>query len=93
MLLSENEISVALTNLNGWSLNENFISKTFTFKDFKECLSQMVQIGIEAEKMNHHPNWKNVYNELEINLSTHDAGGITQLDIDLATKIENLIRG
>ena len=92
MIVPEHDILIALSKLDGWSLKKEFITKTFAFKDFKECMSKMVQIGFEAEKMNHHPNWSNVYNKLEINLSTHDKGGVTQLDIDLASKIEELIK-
>lgn len=91
MKVPEHDILMALSELEGWSLNKEFISKKFFFNDFKECISKMIQISFEAEKMNHHPNWSNVYNKLEINLSTHDKGGITQLDIDLAKKIENLV--
>ena len=92
MLLKENEVLKAISSLEGWSLNNDYISKTYVFKNFKECISKMMQISFEAEKMNHHPNWSNVYNKLEINLSTHDAGGITKLDVDLANKIEELIK-
>jgi len=92
MLLKENDILKELTSLKGWSLKSDFISKTFVFENFKECISKMMQISFEAEKLNHHPNLSNVYNKLEINLSTHDAGGVTKLDIDLAHKIEDLIK-
>ncbi|MEM6866454.1 MAG: 4a-hydroxytetrahydrobiopterin dehydratase, partial [Bacteroidota bacterium] len=59
--------------------------------DFKEAFSIMTRIAFECEKMNHHPNWENVYNQLTVKLNTHDVGGITPLDIDLATAIESII--
>lgn len=87
-LLTKDQVEHALTNLDGWSFKENGIEKNFVFEDFKEALSVMMGIGIIAEEMNHHPEWFNVYNKLDIRLSTHDAGGVTQKDIDLATRIE-----
>lgn len=89
--LTESEIKEALLTLDGWSLKENGIIKNFTFQDFKQAISTMVQIGEVADKMNHHPEWFNVYNKLNIRLSTHDADGITQLDIDLAHAIEKIV--
>lgn len=86
--LTQQQINEALTELEGWSFKENGIVKNFVFEDFKETLSIMMGIGMIAEEMNHHPEWFNVYNKLDIRLSTHDAGGVTQKDIDLATKIE-----
>ena len=87
-LLTKEQVEEALINLEGWSFKENGIVKNFVFQDFKEALSTMMGIGIIAEEMNHHPEWFNVYNKLDIRLSTHDTGGVTQKDIDLATKIE-----
>lgn len=86
--LNSKEIEDALTVLEGWSFKDNGIVKSFVFEDFKEALSVMMGVGIIAEEMNHHPEWFNVYNKLDIRLSTHDAGGVTQKDIDLATRIE-----
>lgn len=86
--LTKEQINEALTNLKGWSYKENGIEKNFVFEDFKEALSVMMGIGVIAEEMNHHPEWFNVYNKLDIRLSTHDAGGVTQKDIDLANQIE-----
>lgn len=68
------------------------IIKDFILKDFKEALAMMVQIRIEVEKLNHHPEWFNVYNKLNIKLSTHDDdGGLTSLDFELAQKIEAIV--
>lgn len=89
--LSTNEIDEALKDLPGWAMKDEMITKSFTFNDFKEAFSVMTHIAFECEKQNHHPNWENVYNSLTIKLSTHDANGITQKDIDLAKSIENII--
>ncbi|GGE44724.1 4a-hydroxytetrahydrobiopterin dehydratase [Psychroflexus planctonicus] len=89
--LKKDEIEKALKNLDGWEYNENAIHTTIEFKDFKEAFSAMTRIAFEAEAQQHHPEWTNVYNNLEINLSTHDAGGVTQKDIEMATTIETLL--
>ena len=65
-----------------------YIQKTFKFKDFVEAFSWMGRIAFIAEKLNHHPNWSNVYNSVDISLSTHDAGGLTELDLEFANLIE-----
>ena len=85
------DVKEELSNLKGWEHVGNTIFKKFIFQDFKQTISKMVEIGIEAEKMNHHPEWKNVYNQLEITLTTHDAGGLTEKDFELAEKIEKIV--
>ena len=89
--MNTTEIEKALKTLSGWSLKDDMIVKSFTFEDFTEAFSKMTHIAFECEKQNHHPNWENVYNSLTIKLSTHDADGVTQKDIDLATSIEKII--
>jgi len=89
--MNTNEIEEAIKNLPGWALKDEMIMKSFTFKDFKEAFATMTHIAFECEKQNHHPNWENVYNRLTIKLSTHDADGITQKDIDLAKSIEKIV--
>ncbi|MBA4744600.1 MAG: 4a-hydroxytetrahydrobiopterin dehydratase [Muricauda sp.] len=89
--LTTNEITEALKNLSGWALKDDIIEKTFTFGDFKEAFATMTHIAFECEKQNHHPNWENVYNSLTIKLSTHDADGLTQKDIDLAKSIDEIV--
>ena len=76
----------ALQGLSGWSEapGREAIAKTFTFKDFNEAFGFMARAALAAEKLDHHPEWSNVYNKVEVTLATHDAGGVTQLDIDLA---------
>jgi 4a-hydroxytetrahydrobiopterin dehydratase len=78
-------------SLNGWKSQEGSINKEFKFKDFKEAIGFMVKVGNVAEEMNHHPNWSNVYNKVDISLSTHDAGGVTDKDFQLASRIEDII--
>ncbi|MEM9362351.1 MAG: 4a-hydroxytetrahydrobiopterin dehydratase [Bacteroidota bacterium] len=90
--LTTSQIEEQLKNLNGWSHENGSISKTFQFSDFKEAFATMTRIAFEAEKANHHPEWANVYNRLTINLNTHDAGGITQYDFDLAKTIESIVK-
>ncbi|MBL0049410.1 MAG: 4a-hydroxytetrahydrobiopterin dehydratase [Bacteroidetes bacterium] len=75
-----------------WKENKNSLNKTFTFKDFSEAFAFMTRVALIAEKMNHHPNWKNVYNKVEINLNTHDAGDVvTDKDRKLAKAIDKLL--
>ena len=91
--LTEIEIQNALLSLEGWKMGKDGIIKNFIFENFKDALATMNKIGEVAEEMNHHPEWFNVYNKLDIRLSTHDKGGITQLDIDLAKAIEEIVNG
>jgi 4a-hydroxytetrahydrobiopterin dehydratase len=78
------EIHAALAQLNGWELEDGAIAKSFEFKDFNEAWGFMTRVALAAEKMDHHPEWTNVYNKVLIRLSTHDAGGLTQRDFKLA---------
>jgi 4a-hydroxytetrahydrobiopterin dehydratase len=66
------------------------ITKKFEFKDFNQAFGFMVRAALVAEKMNHHPEWFNVYNKVEVTLSTHDAGGLTELDVKLAEAMEKI---
>ncbi len=77
----------------GWSMVEgrDAIQKTFLFKNFIEAFGFMTQAAIIAEKMNHHPEWSNVYRTVEVTLTTHDANGLSDLDIALARKMDALI--
>lgn len=89
--LSQSEIQDKLVNLDGWEFNENAIHTTLEFDNFKDAFSAMTRIAFEAEAQQHHPSWFNVYNTLEISLSTHDADGVTEKDFKLAKTIENII--
>lgn len=89
-LLSDDERREALAALKGWQETEdrNAITKSFTFKSFNEAFGVMSRTALLAEKMDHHPEWFNVYNTLEVTLSTHDAGGVTDKDIRMAKAID-----
>lgn len=89
--LSEGDIQKKLDKLEGWEFKENAIHTSFEFENFKEAFSVMVRIAFEAEAQQHHPEWQNVYNELTISLSTHDAGGVTEKDFKLAHTIEEIV--
>jgi 4a-hydroxytetrahydrobiopterin dehydratase len=89
--LPKAKITAALARLSGWKFQRNALAKTFKFHSFREALSFMVHVGFEAEEMNHHPDWTNVYNRVAIRLSTHDAGGrVTAKDIGLARRIQGI---
>lgn len=89
--LSNQEIDRELESLEGWKYEENALHTSFEFENFKEAFTLMTRIAFEAEAQQHHPNWTNVYNQLEISLSTHDAGGVTQKDFELARAIEQIV--
>jgi 4a-hydroxytetrahydrobiopterin dehydratase len=78
--------ATALKKLKGWKevKGRDAITKKFQFADFSEAFGFMTRVALLAEKMDHHPEWFNVYNKIEVTLSTHDAGGVTQNDIDMA---------
>ena len=77
---------------NGWekSVDSNAIKKTFIFSNFIEALGWMVKAGVSAEKLNHHPEWSNVYKTVNVVLTTHDKGCITSLDVKLAQEMDKL---
>ena len=88
--ISKAELTKKLKRLSGWKMvkGRSAITKTFKFDNFQEAFGWMTMIAIYAEKKDHHPEWSNVYNRVEICLTTHDAGGITDKDIDLINFIE-----
>lgn len=90
MLLSDEQIKTELTGLSGWSVVNGKLHKDFVFDDFVEAFGFMTRAAIHIEKMNHHPEWFNVYNKISVDLTTHDAGGITQNDIALARTLNSL---
>jgi 4a-hydroxytetrahydrobiopterin dehydratase len=85
----------ALAKLAGWSEvdGRDAISKTFTFKDFNAAFGFMTRVALVAEKLDHHPEWFNVYKTVNVTLATHDAGGLTSLDIELAQAMDRLAGG
>jgi 4a-hydroxytetrahydrobiopterin dehydratase len=82
--LTKSEIAEELKSLNFWEINDEKLYRKIKFKNFVSAFSFMTNIAIHAEKENHHPEWKNVYDQVEIWLTTHDAKGITKKDISLA---------
>lgn len=82
------EIQAALQKLPGWEFEEDGLVKSFQFKDFKQAWGFMQKVAEAAEAMDHHPEWTNVYNQVLIRLSTHDAGGVTGKDFELARQVE-----
>ena len=89
--LSSEAISEALSTRPAWQLKDHKLHREHKFKNFIEAFGFMTQVAIQAEKMNHHPEWFNVYNTVKIDLTTHDAGGISELDIELADFIDRLL--
>lgn len=89
--LSTSAIEAALKDLPGWSHTDDKLAKKFEFDTFKEAMGFLVRVGFEAEAINHHPDLHNVYNTVDIKLSTHDADGkVTRKDVDLAEAIESV---
>lgn len=76
----------------GWTLSDDgkAIAKSFRFRNFRDALAWMVRAGFEAEAINHHPDWSNSYNRVEVRLTTHDTGGLTAKDVELARRLEKL---
>ncbi len=90
-LLSSTEIETALAALPGWKLERDALAKTFKFSTFREAFGFMTRVAFEAEAMDHHPDWTNVYNRVAIRLNTHDAGEkVTAKDVELAKRIEKI---
>jgi 4a-hydroxytetrahydrobiopterin dehydratase len=92
--LSAETRRAALAELSGWSetTGREAIARTFIFRDFNEAFGFMTRAALIAEKKDHHPEWKNVYKTVEVVLATHDAGGVTRLDIELARAMNGIAR-
>lgn len=93
--LSEAERADALDSLPDWDYDEgrDAITRSIVFTDFAEAFGFMTQVALIAEKADHHPEWTNVWNRVEITLTTHDAGGLSERDIDLAGAIDSILDG
>jgi len=91
MRLSETEITEELKKIEGWAMKDNKLHKEFQFDSFNQAFGFMTRAAMEIEKMNHHPEWFNVYNRITVDLTTHDAGGITNNDINLARILNSLV--
>ena len=92
--ISKTELTKKLKKLSGWKLvkGRSAITKTFKFDNFQDAFSWMTSMAIYAEKKDHHPEWFNVYNTVEVTLSTHDAGGVTNLDLDMAKEMNQITK-
>ena len=90
--LTEDERAAALAQLPGWALREDglAITRPFRFADFSAAFAFMTRVALLAEKQDHHPEWFNVWNRVDITLTTHDAGGLSQRDVRMALKINEL---
>lgn len=84
---------IDISNLKNWQpvAGRDAITRSFTFKDFKQAFAFMTQCALKAEQMNHHPEWFNVYNKVEVTLTTHDTGGVSEKDIKLAKFMDALV--
>jgi len=89
--LSDQQVQQAIAKLSGWAVVNAKLHKIFKFNNFVDAFAFMTKVAIIAEKMDHHPEWFNVYNRVTIDLTTHDAGGISSLDVELAQKIEAFV--
>ncbi len=89
--LTEDDIEKRLLQFPDWEYYENAIHAEFEFDNFKDCFSAMSRIAFECEALDHHPDWSNVYNVLNITLSTHDSDGVTAKDFKLAKAIDSIV--
>ena len=88
--LSTSEIETALASLPGWSLVNGKLHREFRFPDFMRAFAFMAEAALHAEKLDHHPEWSNVYGRVVVDLLTHDAKGVTQLDLELARRMSRI---
>ena len=88
--LGKDELRDAVEKLSGWSLENDKLHREFRFQDFNEAFGFMARVALIAESMEHHPEWFNVWNRVVVDLSTHDVGGVTSLDVELAQKMNDI---
>jgi 4a-hydroxytetrahydrobiopterin dehydratase len=89
-VLNSAELKTAQAGLPGWQLTRGALQREFRFADFSQAFAFMTRVALLAEQMNHHPDWRNSYNRVTIELTSHDAGGITARDIEMARRIGDL---
>ena len=89
--LSAEQVKQALSALSDWEMDGDRIHRRLVFDDFNQAFGFMTRVALAAEAMNHHPEWSNVWNRVEIALTTHDAGGLSKLDFELAGRIDGLL--
>lgn len=90
--LSDKQVDLQLEDLAGWQRDGDSIVKSYHFNDFIEAISFMNQAAFAAEALEHYPEWRNIYNVVDVRLTTHDTGGITSLDIQLARRMQHIIQ-
>ncbi len=90
--LSQGEIAERLASLPGWTHADGALRREFVFADFPEAFAFMTRVALAAEKLDHHPEWTNVWSRVSVVLTTHDAGGVTALDLELAGVMHRLMR-
>ena len=91
--LTKSEIEEKIKKLEYWDYIDDVLYSSLDFKNFTDAFAMMTRIAFEAERINHHPEWTNTYNNLSISLSTHSTGGVTEKDFELAQVIEAIIKG
>lgn len=91
-ILSDEALKSGLTSLDGWTVEDGKLHREFRFPDFVSAFKFMTDVAKVAEEMNHHPDWSNIYNRVVVDLVTHDAGALTQLDFDLARRMSALAK-
>jgi 4a-hydroxytetrahydrobiopterin dehydratase len=91
--LTDQQLEDGIATLDGWQVTEGKLFRKIEFEDFIEAFGFMTRVALVAQSMDHHPDWINVYNRVEIRLHTHDAGGITKRDLELAARIDGLLAG
>ena len=91
MRLSDSDIDEELKKLSGWNVKDDKLHKEFQFDNFNQAFGFMTRAAMEIEKMNHHPEWFNVYNRITVDLTTHESGGITNNDVNLAKILNSLL--
>ena len=90
-LVADDDLAAFLSDHPGWSMRDGMLHRELTFEDFAEAFGFMARVALWAEKMNHHPEWSNVWNRVTIDLITHDLGGLSNLDVELATRIDSAL--
>ena len=88
--LSDQELSGSIKELSGWAVKNEKLHREFRFADFGHAMGFMTTAAVQIDKMNHHPEWFNVYNRVVVDLTTHDAGGITERDLKLARLLDSI---
>lgn len=90
-LLSGPELAQAVADIPHWGIEDNTFTRTFEFADFNEAFGFMTRVALVAERLFHHPEWSNVWNKVEIAVTNHDAGGLTELDVEFCRRVDALL--